>query len=130
MTRSACHGALPESSWIAFIFMDTLDGMPEPRQTWTVREIARKSGRSLGHVAAMVRGGLAPGYVPPAPGRTAHIPSAIAEDLVLVLRHGVFSSPRFAELMKSDPASAREGVDALARLVSAAEPAEEEAPAA
>lgn len=111
------------------MLMDTLDGMPDLPETWTVREIARASGRSIEHVAMIVRSGLAPGYVPPSPGRPSRIPAPIARDLVLVLRHGVFSR-QFVELMKADPAAAREGAEALERLVRAASEPGEEAPAA
>lgn len=96
--------------------------------TWTLREIARESGRPLGHVTAMARAGLVPGYRPAA-RQAAKIPDVIARDVIVVLRHSVLA-PRFTGLMKSDPATAGEGVAALARLVQASAAVGEEAPAA
>lgn len=88
--------------------------------TWTLREIARQSGRPWGVVAALARRGLIPGYAPGPQRRYARIPADVAADVVLVLRHEVCSR-RFAELMRSDPAAAQEGAAALARLAARAE---------
>ena len=96
--------------------------------TWTLREIAREAGRPVSVAHSLARAGLVPGYRGAGARQPAQIPDAIAADVIVVLRLAVCSS-RFVELMKSDPAAAREGVDALERLVSAAESAGE-APAA
>jgi len=94
-------------------------------RTWSLREIARESGRPVGHVAAMARAGLIPGYR--SSGRkSARVPDEIASDVITVLRHGVLAA-RFAVLIREDPTTAREGAEALARLVHAAESAGEEA---
>lgn len=70
-------------------------------QTWTLREIARVSGRPLGHVTQMARDGLLPGYKS-TPRRPAKVPNDVAEAFIAVLRSGL-SSPRLAQLMKEDP---------------------------
>lgn len=93
--------------------------MADAAETWTLREIARESGRPWSVVASLARSGLIPGYVPGTRRRYARIPAAVAADVVLVLRHAV-CSPKFAELMRSDPAAAQEGAAALARLTSRA----------
>lgn len=84
---------------------------------WSLREVARASGRSPAQTSAIASAGLLPGYV----GRErqrAEIPAELAEPFATVLRDGCYS-PRFAELVRTDPHRALAAVEALATLVRA-----------
>lgn len=86
---------------------------------WSVRDVAKAAGRSVGHVAEMARTGLLPGYVGSDRRKSAEIPADLAEACALVLRAGA-CTPRFAAVMREDPETALATAEAMATLARAA----------
>ena len=88
-------------------------------ETWSFRDIARESGRSVTYVATMAAAGLLPGHSRGARRRRARIQPVTARAYATVLRSGACSR-ELAELMRDDPAQALAVAEALSMLAQAA----------
>jgi len=88
-------------------------------RSWSLREIAAASNKTVGFVSKVARGGIVPRYQPRRHRLGARVPSELAVGLVALLRSGACTSA-LAETVRTDPKLALEAAEGLAAIARAA----------